>query len=83
LVLLPFYYTSIGDSFLILILKYRLYIDVCLGKQSGNATPPKSDDGSGISSPYNPRQLVHVDEKFNWEGNAEDIFAIEKQIGKG
>lgn len=37
----------------------------------------------GIGVPYNVQRMLHVDINYNWEGVAEDNFAIEEKLGEG
>eukprot|EP01119_Soliformovum_irregulare_P017122 TRINITY_DN5036_c0_g1_i1.p1 TRINITY_DN5036_c0_g1~~TRINITY_DN5036_c0_g1_i1.p1 ORF type:complete len:341 (+),score=108.89 TRINITY_DN5036_c0_g1_i1:25-1047(+) len=44
----------------------------------------KKADESGIGTPYNVRQDVHVSQNLNWEvDDAKSIFVLKQQIGKG
>eukprot|EP01114_Cavostelium_apophysatum_P020710 TRINITY_DN701_c0_g1_i1.p1 TRINITY_DN701_c0_g1~~TRINITY_DN701_c0_g1_i1.p1 ORF type:complete len:358 (+),score=89.20 TRINITY_DN701_c0_g1_i1:20-1093(+) len=51
-------------------------------RKSGSSI--KADDGSGISTPYDVKHNLRVGTDLNWDASSpEDVFTIEKQIGKG
>jgi len=44
----------------------------------------KDKDGSGISTPYDVKQVAHVTDGLDWNvSNPEDLFTIKAQLGKG